>query len=102
MQRNFSQAEVARAFVVTRTTVWGWEKGEAKPDAETMERLADYFGVRSAWLITGDGPMEAKPTAPVDSETEGLDIERGKQQRRGRPPANPGDEQSGGSGRRGA
>lgn len=100
--REIEHAVVAEAVGVTPSAVSQWESGEKRPSRDNVPKVAKFYGVRAAWLESGELPMEATQSVPESAETQGLDIERGKQQRRGPPPANPGDERSGGSGPRGA
>lgn len=99
--RDVSKAELGEHVGLSGQTVGMWESGETKTDIETIERLAIYLQVEPGWLAFGRGPRRL--LLPVDdSETGGLDIERGRRRRGEPPPANPEDEQSGGSGQRGA
>lgn len=38
-----------------------WKKNGSWPKMETVEKLADYFGVTAAWLLTGKDPEEKDP-----------------------------------------
>lgn len=42
-------------------TVWRWEKGRAKPEADTIAPLASALRVSVAWLLTG----EEEPALPA-------------------------------------
>lgn len=44
-QSGFSQAEVARKIGVSKPTYWAWEKGNAKPKAESLKKLANLYAV---------------------------------------------------------
>ena len=45
-QSGFSQAEVARKIGVSKPTYWAWEKGNAKPKAESLKKLAALYDVK--------------------------------------------------------
>ncbi|MFZ2348176.1 aminotransferase class I/II-fold pyridoxal phosphate-dependent enzyme [Lactococcus chungangensis] len=42
---GFSQAEVARKIGVSKPTYWAWEKGNAKPKAESLKKLAALYDI---------------------------------------------------------
>ena len=44
-QSGFSQAEVARKIGVSKPTYWAWEKGNAKPKAESLKKLAVLYDI---------------------------------------------------------
>ena len=44
-QSGFSQAEVARKIGVSKPTYWAWEKGNAKPTAESLKKLAVLYDI---------------------------------------------------------
>lgn len=45
-QSGFSQAAVARKIGVSKPTYWAWEKGNAKPKAESIKKLAALYDVK--------------------------------------------------------
>ena len=45
-QSGFSQAAVARKIGVSKPTYWAWEKGNAKPKAESLKKLAALYDVK--------------------------------------------------------
>lgn len=50
-QRGLSQYKVAKDLNIPRTTYANWEQGKAEPDAQTLQRIADYFGVSIDFLF---------------------------------------------------
>lgn len=44
-QDKLSQADVAKAVGVARSTISMWEAGEREPDFESLEALSDFFNV---------------------------------------------------------
>lgn len=42
---NLSQEQLANAIGVSRSTISMWETGKRTPDAESLKRMADIFGV---------------------------------------------------------
>ena len=58
--RGWSQGRLAAAAGVGIATVKRAENGYFEPRQETARRLAVALRVRAAWLMTGDGPMDAE------------------------------------------
>ena len=53
-RKGVSRAELGRRVGLSATRVGIFESGLARPDADTLERLADALGVSSADLLTVD------------------------------------------------
>ncbi len=53
-ERNISQAELARRFETTTTTVFRWTKGNSKPHKEVVKSIAIFLGVRFEYLNGDD------------------------------------------------
>lgn len=50
-QKHLTQFEVGEAVHYSDKAVSRWEKGESLPDVETLQNLADFFGVKTAYLF---------------------------------------------------
>jgi transcriptional regulator with XRE-family HTH domain len=50
-QRGLSQEEVCRLAKITRSYLWGIEKGTANPSVNVVARLAEVFGVEPYELL---------------------------------------------------
>ena len=50
-KKGLSQPQLAEDIGLTKQTISLWERGVRRPDFETMEKIADYFGVSLAYLI---------------------------------------------------
>jgi transcriptional regulator with XRE-family HTH domain len=61
-RRNISQADLAKEICVSSGNVGDWERGRAKPGADALVALMNYFKVSGDYLLTG---KEDKP--PQDS-----------------------------------
>src|SRR5690606_25380821 len=48
---------LSRAAKVTREMARRYTEGTAIPDIDRLQRIADWLGVRVAWLRDGEGPM---------------------------------------------
>jgi transcriptional regulator with XRE-family HTH domain len=59
-QRNLSQAELAKLVGLHYIHVGRYERGEARPSADTLKRLADALGVSSDYLLEGSTVDAAK------------------------------------------
>jgi transcriptional regulator with XRE-family HTH domain len=50
-KKGLSQRELSDYFNVTQQAVGTWETGKASPDAITLSKLADFFGVTTDYLL---------------------------------------------------
>jgi transcriptional regulator with XRE-family HTH domain len=66
--KSVSQAAIARLIDVTGVTVGAWEAGKNDPGLSMLNRLAELYGVRLVWLLTGLGDMygEGDQGAPTN------------------------------------
>lgn len=53
--------EVSRATGISSTVFSEWKKGKARPKADKLQRIADYFNVTLEYLMTGKIPSLKKP-----------------------------------------
>ena len=44
-QKKLSQKEFGKLFALAESTIGMYERDERKPDYETLEKIADHFGV---------------------------------------------------------
>jgi transcriptional regulator with XRE-family HTH domain len=64
-----SQAIVAKAIGVDRTTYSKYETGDSEPDFENMKKLADFFNVTVDYLLgREDDPADAEEIQLSDKE----------------------------------
>ncbi|QLL77746.1 helix-turn-helix domain-containing protein [Ligilactobacillus saerimneri] len=64
--KGLRQAELASLLHVSQQAVGSWETGRTAPGADTLNELADYFGVTTDYLL--GRPEEKKETVPSDSD----------------------------------
>lgn len=50
-EAGYSQASFAKDFGSKQSTVAKWETGEREPNFETIQRIADFFGVSVDYLL---------------------------------------------------
>lgn len=50
LERDFNQAELAKALNVSKSSVGMWETGKRLPGPEKYEEIADYFNVDMDYL----------------------------------------------------
>ncbi|UED78401.1 helix-turn-helix transcriptional regulator [Lysinibacillus sp. CD3-6] len=50
-ERNLLQADVANKVGIARATYGAYEQGSRQPDFDTLEKLADFFGVSLDYLL---------------------------------------------------
>lgn len=81
------QTDLAAAVGVTAASVSQWMRDDkpTRPGDDKLLRAADWLGVRYAWLLTGEGPMERRPEdaaaedaagerAPAEIDDEALEL----------------------------
>lgn len=61
---GLSQYKFADRFGVAQSTVGSWEAGKREPNFETMQRLADFFGVSVDYLLGREEQDGSGPPAP--------------------------------------
>ena len=62
-EKNLTQAQLAKALGTNQPAVSAWERGDNIPRAPMMQKIADYFGVDSQYLLFGD---EKSPLVHTD------------------------------------
>lgn len=67
-QNQVSCSKAASDMGLSNSTPTKWKRTGATPDAATLQKVADYFGISIADLI-GDGPAPKKEK-PVPNEDE--------------------------------
>ncbi len=63
-QHNLSQEALAEKLNVTRQAVSQWENGNTQPNLDTLERIADMFGVDIHEVIYGERRRNAPHLTP--------------------------------------
>ena len=69
-EKGLSQAAFAKEFGVAQSTVGGWEAGTREPNFDTVQKLADYFGVSVDYLLCRTKEAEIK-----DSSNDTIDVQ---------------------------
>lgn len=54
--------KVSKDTGVTQTSLSNWKSGRSTPNAKTLQKIADYFGVSIEYLMTGKEDSEKKET----------------------------------------
>lgn len=52
-EKKISQAELAKSINVSSGNVGDWERDRAKPSADVLIELMNYFNVSADYLLTG-------------------------------------------------
>lgn len=69
---NISQATLAKSIDVSSGNVGDWERGRAKPGADALISLMNFFGVSSDWILTGhEHILHDKPEVEILTSEEG-------------------------------
>lgn len=67
-ERKISQAELAKNINVSPGNVGDWERGKAKPGADALVSLMEYFAVSADWLLAGKDNAENKSHKEITVE----------------------------------
>ncbi len=51
INKKLTQEELGRKIHVSKVSISGYESGNRTPDTETLQRIADYFGVTTDYLL---------------------------------------------------
>lgn len=51
VEKDLTQAELAKVFGVAPTTIASWEQGRSRPDIEEIALIANYFDVSVDYLL---------------------------------------------------
>lgn len=50
-EKKLTQKQLAEKINVTHVSISGYESGNRSPDTDTLQRLADFFGVSTDYLL---------------------------------------------------
>jgi transcriptional regulator with XRE-family HTH domain len=64
MEKGLTQKDAALQLSIPRTTYSGYERGTSEPDFNTLNKLADFYGVDPNWLL--NNKKESEYTLPED------------------------------------
>jgi len=68
-QKNLTQEELADALDVNQKQVSFWESGRARPQKESLRKLAGFFGLKVEDIVRSQRrPTETAPADPLESE----------------------------------
>lgn len=71
-EKGMSQRELARALRFASSTLAMWESDARMPDAATLDKLSNYFGVTVDYLLGRTDRRQTPPADPIDAEFEAL------------------------------
>lgn len=57
-KRGLTQDELAKILNKTKNVISNWERGDNKPDADTLFTLCDILGVDPNYLLSWENPIE--------------------------------------------
>lgn len=63
---GYKDSDIAKATGITKSTFTDWKKGRSKPKIDKIQKIADFLGVSSDYLLA-DGESASKDS-PVDVE----------------------------------
>ena len=67
-QRNLKAADVCKGTGLPSSLFSEWKRGKSTPKADKMRKIADFFGVSTEYLMTGEEKEEA-PGYYLNEET---------------------------------
>lgn len=67
IEKKLTQSELGNIINVTKVSISGYENGNRSPDTDTLQKLADYFGVSTDYLL---GRTDIKEPTTTDDEVE--------------------------------
>lgn len=68
---GLSQQQFAKIFGVAQNTVSNWENGNRLVDTENLQKIADYFGVTTDYILCRDSkPISQSSTEKAVSDEE--------------------------------
>lgn len=73
-KRNVTPYRVHKETGVAQSTLSDWKNGKGTPKAESLKKIADYFGVSVDYLLTGNEP--AQKETPALNEKDERDISK--------------------------
>lgn len=66
-KKKLTQTELGKIVNVTKVSISGYENGNRSPDTDTLEKLADYFGVSTDYLLGRTDTPEPTPLDPDEA-----------------------------------
>lgn len=72
-EQEMTQDQLAERLHVTRQAVSNWETGKTQPDVETLEQLAECFGVSVEMLIYGKSETQGSNVIVKKTVKKGID-----------------------------
>lgn len=68
-KNGITQVDFAKAFNISTGTIGNWETGAREPDAQTLLKIANYFGVTVDYLL-GETDTPEKSTKTLVDESD--------------------------------
>ena len=67
LKKGLTQVDLSRQLDVSQATIAGWEKEVNLPNTGTLQRLAQYFGVSTDYLL-GNDPPQSQSFSPDETK----------------------------------
>ncbi|KAK9680677.1 helix-turn-helix protein [Popillia japonica] len=64
--RGYKDADVSRGTGIGKSTFSDWKSGRSEPGPAKMVKIANFLGVSTEYLVTGDMPEESPPLTKRD------------------------------------
>jgi len=72
LEKDITQAQLAVAFDKSESAIRTWESGKFKPDADTLIRLAEYFGCSIDYMLGLSDYKHVRQQKEFNAEWEGF------------------------------
>ncbi len=64
--KNLTQIEFAKLFQISSGTIAMWETDKRQPDFTTLQKLADFFGVSTDYLLSRtENALDRRPASDI-------------------------------------
>lgn len=74
--KGIKPSRAATELSINRSNVTNWKHGGYTPRGDTLQRIADYFGVSTDYLLTGDKKEIAPALSEKDKRDTAKEVER--------------------------
>lgn len=64
-EKKLKNADVARGANVSNMTLSDWKHGKTQPKTDTLQKIADFLGVKVDYLLTGEEEIELPEQADL-------------------------------------
>lgn len=67
---NYKDSDVSKGANITKSTFSDWKAGRYTPKQDKMQRIAEFLGVTTEYLMTGNEPTKQSPALTKKDQKE--------------------------------